>query len=68
MSPARHIFSASQLESYAFCPFQFLARHLLRLESVESPAEFDEDPAARGSFLHDALEVFHKEMNPFRVA
>ncbi|WP_246196623.1 PD-(D/E)XK nuclease family protein [Aquisphaera giovannonii] len=49
-------FSASQLETYLSCPFQFFAKHVLKLTPVEERDELDEDYTQRGSDLHDILE------------
>ncbi len=53
-----YLWSASQLEQYAKCPWAFFSARLLRLEQHEEP---DDDPAAtiRGSILHDALRRFY---------
>ncbi|WP_369432118.1 PD-(D/E)XK nuclease family protein [Aquisphaera insulae] len=51
-----HAFSASQLETYLSCPFQFYARHVLKLRPVEEHDELAEDLTQRGSDLHDILE------------
>jgi RecB family exonuclease len=58
----RPAFSPSQLESYAFCPFQFFMKSVLRLETTDDRHEFEEDFTARGSLLHDALETLHKSL------
>ena len=52
--PAKWTFSASQLNSYAQCPWQFFARHLLHLEPLVEP-EARMTPAAMGSFCHAVL-------------
>ncbi len=52
--PAKWTFSASQLNSYARCPWQFFARHLLHLEPLVEP-EARMTPAAMGSFCHAVL-------------
>ncbi len=54
--PDRPAFSPSQLESLAFCPFQFFQRYVLHLEPTEDRDELDDDYAARGSLIHSALE------------
>ncbi|MCC6494084.1 MAG: PD-(D/E)XK nuclease family protein [Pirellulales bacterium] len=48
------VWSPSLLETYAGCPFQFLARHVLRLAPPPELA-LESDPARRGSLLHDTL-------------
>jgi RecB family exonuclease len=55
-----HPFSASQLETYLSCPFQFFAKHVLKLNPVEERDELDEDYTERGSQLHDILENFEE--------
>ncbi len=54
-----HAYSASQLESLAFCPFQFFQRYVLRLEPVDDRDELEDDRAMRGSLVHAALEKLH---------
>ncbi|CAL1151129.1 unnamed protein product [Cladocopium goreaui] len=55
---ADHLWSASQLELMASCPFKFFATHLLRLSPAEGLA-LDTDPRRRGSLVHDALAACH---------
>ncbi|UCG87243.1 MAG: PD-(D/E)XK nuclease family protein [Gemmatimonadota bacterium] len=52
-----YVWSPSQLEQYATCPWGWYAAQLLRLEKVEDP-EQEMDPATRGGVLHDALKRF----------
>ena len=54
-----HAFSASQLESFALCPFQFYQRYVLGLKVVDERQELDEDYAGRGSEVHRVLEQIH---------
>lgn len=54
-----YAFSASQLESLAFCPFQFFLRYVLRLDPIEERDELEEDRTAGGSRMHAALETLH---------
>jgi RecB family exonuclease len=49
-------FSASQLETYIACPFQFFCKYVMKLEPVERRDELDEDYTVRGSRIHDILE------------
>ena len=53
------VFSASQLESYAGCPFQFFAGNVLRLREKK---EFEEElsPGEKGSVLHETLFEFFR--------
>ncbi|MEW4567756.1 PD-(D/E)XK nuclease family protein [Tautonia sp. JC769] len=54
-----YTFSASQLESLAFCPFQFYLRYVLRLDPIEERDELEEDRTAGGSLMHAVLESLH---------
>jgi ATP-dependent helicase/nuclease subunit B len=53
-------YSASQMETYGKCPYQFFAQRLLQLKVVE---ELDEElsPLEKGSVLHEALFEFYTE-------
>jgi len=50
----RHQFSATELEMYARCPFQFWMQYVLGIGPIESPEE-GTDFAARGTMLHMVL-------------
>ncbi|HEY2155625.1 MAG TPA: PD-(D/E)XK nuclease family protein [Isosphaeraceae bacterium] len=54
-----HAFTASQLESFALCPFQFFLRHVLRFEPIDDRPELRVDMASRGERLHAILEEIH---------
>ena len=56
---SNYTFSASQLESLAFCPFQFFSRYVLRLDPIDERDELEEDRTAGGSRMHAALEALH---------
>ncbi len=51
------VFSASQLEMYAACPFKYFAQHLLRLATT---GELEEEltAAEKGSVIHETLFRF----------
>ncbi|HET9984973.1 MAG TPA: PD-(D/E)XK nuclease family protein [Longimicrobiales bacterium] len=51
------VWSPSQLEELAKCPWAYFSGRLLGLERRDEP-EDDLDPAVRGSMLHDALQRF----------
>lgn len=51
--------SASQLESFGACPFQYLARHGLGLEE---PEEIELQPSDVGRLCHEALRGFTEAM------
>lgn len=48
--------SASQIESYLECPYQWFAKRRLKLESIDEAF----DIASRGTFMHSVLQVFFK--------
>ena len=50
-------FSASKLETYRGCPFQFLVSYVWQQRPAEEVEE-DMDPMQRGSLLHKVLETF----------
>jgi len=52
-----YVWSPTQLESYAKCPWAFFSARALRLESLEDPDQ-DMDAATRGTIWHDALRRF----------
>lgn len=49
-------FTASQLESYLYCPFQYFMRYVLGLEPLDDRDELGEDFRGRGTRIHDFLE------------
>jgi RecB family exonuclease len=55
-----YVFSASMLESYLTCPFQFFMKYVLKLTPVDDRDELDEDYANRGSRLHRLLEELER--------
>jgi ATP-dependent helicase/nuclease subunit B len=54
--PPEYRFSASQLETYIACPFQFFCKYVLKLEPAERRDELDEDYTERGSRIHNILQ------------
>ena len=58
--PSEYLFSASQLETYIACPFQFFCKYVLKLEPAERRDEIDEDYTERGSKIHDILETLEQ--------
>ncbi|MDX2036133.1 MAG: PD-(D/E)XK nuclease family protein [Isosphaeraceae bacterium] len=54
------VFSASQLESYIWCPFQFFMRYVVSAAAEGGLDELRLDPARFGSQVHDHLEKIHK--------
>ena len=57
-----HSFSPSQLESFAYCPFQFFARYVLGLKLTDAAEELAEDYAERGREVHEVLEEVHQTL------
>ncbi len=55
--PDDHLFSASQLETYAACPFRFFGKQVLRLEEREP----DQTRMHYGSLVHRVLHRFYAE-------
>ena len=56
--PGNRSFSATGLEAFATCPYQFFLKNLMRLRATERPeALVHLDPLTRGSLLHDVF--FH---------
>ena len=49
------VWSASRLESYRTCAFQFFGRYALRLWELEEEMD-SADPAMRGTVIHDILQ------------
>ncbi|MBN1266946.1 MAG: exodeoxyribonuclease V subunit gamma [Anaerolineales bacterium] len=54
-----HVWSASRVEQYAQCPFEFFAGSILGLEAQEPPVP-GMDAAQLGSLLHAVLEETYK--------
>lgn len=59
--PAEHQFSATALETYATCGFQYYLSRILNIEPLESP-ETSTDYLSRGSLVHDVLATVHREL------
>jgi len=55
--------SPTALETYARCPFQFFARHVLGLEPLDRPEEvLGPSPAEFGEIGHGILNAFYRAM------
>ena len=52
------LWSPSQLEEFAKCPWAYMSKRLLGLERLQDPSE-DIEPSMRGNLLHDALRRFY---------
>ena len=70
--PGNRSFSATGLEAYASCPYQFFLKNLVRLRPIERPeALIHLDPLTRGSLLHEVFfhlgrEFRERELAPLR--
>lgn len=54
-----HVWSASQLEGYLYCPYRFFLGQVLRIEEHAEPG-LATDYLARGVLVHEALVVLHE--------
>ena len=55
--------SPTALETYARCPFQFFARHVLGLEPLDRPEEIlGPSPAKFGELGHEILNAFYRAL------
>jgi ATP-dependent helicase/nuclease subunit B len=54
--------SPTALESYARCPFQFLARQVFKLKSIRQMPSMDLSPPNMGQLCHDALRRCYLEL------
>jgi RecB family exonuclease len=55
--------SPTALETYARCPFQFFARHVLGLEPLDRPEEIlGPSPAEFGELGHEILNRFYRTL------
>ncbi|MEJ5263517.1 MAG: PD-(D/E)XK nuclease family protein, partial [Ignavibacterium sp.] len=52
-------YSATQLEEYAKCPFQYFLRRILFIETIEEPTE-EIEAFEIGSLVHSILYTFYK--------
>jgi ATP-dependent helicase/nuclease subunit B len=57
---ARHLWSPSQWETYAGCPYRFFLQSVLQLEPL-GDLVLETDFARRGGRLHDVLAEFHRQ-------
>ncbi|MFC7074253.1 PD-(D/E)XK nuclease family protein [Halovenus rubra] len=58
---AREPYSASRIERYVNCGFQFYMEHVLDLED-DNDIERTPDPLETGTFVHDTFERFYKAL------
>lgn len=55
-------YSATQLATYATCPFRYFLRHLLRVEPIDREEMREPPDLEIGKLLHRILERFHAEV------
>ncbi len=58
---ANHLWSPSQLEEYARCPFRFFAAQILSLRQQQEIA-VENNMGRRGSLLHQVLAAVHQQL------
>ncbi len=56
------IFSATELEGYAYCPYQFFMSRVLKIEPLEE-LELEVDYMQRGLMAHELLASLHRRVN-----
>jgi len=59
---SQHLWSPSQLEKYAACPFRFFSEQLLHLQPL-SELTLSNDARRRGSLLHQVLATIHQDLS-----
>jgi ATP-dependent helicase/nuclease subunit B len=57
---AGRVYSASQLATWATCPFRFFMRHLLGVESLDHDEHRELSLLEMGRLVHRILEIFHR--------
>lgn len=57
-----HVWSASQLEQYAACPFKFYLQQVIRVEPPPD-LELAIDHGRRGRLIHSTLATIHRRLN-----
>ena len=61
--PGKRPYSATGLESFAACPYQFFLKNIVRLRPVERPESLVRlDPLTRGALLHEVLCHLGREL------
>jgi ATP-dependent helicase/nuclease subunit B len=57
--------SASGIETWATCPFQFFLGRVLRVNATDRPEDsWTVDPLERGTLVHRIVETFFKKLQP----
>ena len=60
--PPERIFSATELERYAYCPYQFFLNKVLDVQPLDD-VELEVDYMQRGQMAHELLAAFHRRVN-----
>ena len=60
--PPDRVFSATELEAYAHCPYRYFLERVLHVEPTEDIA-LEVDYAERGQMAHNLLAAFHRRLN-----
>ncbi len=60
--PQERTFSATELEQYATCPYQFFMERLLKVKPLEEIA-LAVDHLERGRLAHDVMAALHRRVN-----
>ncbi len=60
--PPDRIYSATELENYAYCPYQFFLDKVLNVQPLEE-VELEVDYRRRGQMAHEVLAAFHRKVN-----
>ncbi len=60
------LYSVSQLEKYAQCPYKYLAENILKLNVREEPTE-EFETIEMGTLLHNILYSFYKKMKEEKI-
>jgi RecB family exonuclease len=64
---SEHLWSPSQLETYAACPYQFFAKQILHLEPL-TELTLRSDHLRRGTLLHQVLAAVHDQQEDFEMS
>ena len=60
--PPARIFSATELERYSYCPYQFFLAKVLNVQPLDE-LELEIDYAQRGQAANEVLATFHRRVN-----
>ncbi len=60
------VYSVSQLETYALCPFKYFVERILKVQTLKEPSE-EIEPLEVGNLLHKILFEFYVELKRKRL-